>query len=256
MSLHGHAHVRWMHSAAHMHVYTRTCDTFRSQAPVTALGFRICVGLKESCVLPSMSQVYVESTLNLLRPLVPHVSVYPCVCVCVYVASSSSSLKLLLSQLRGIPCLASCADSCGNADIKYHACACGNIKHQLLSRAPRLTQTRTHTHTRHLLDIIGLLSRDAQGCEKLRDGSAMRVVLGCLWEEDTDVVLRTGKVAASLAQHPAGLSLLFSSNALQKITEALEDHRLHIRCVSLGGPAANLSMHTRVWNVEVPRAPE
>jgi hypothetical protein len=112
------------------------------------------------------------------------------------------------------------------------------------ARALAHARTRAHTyiHTRHLLDIIGLLSRDAEGCEKLRDVRAMPVVLGCLWEEDTDVVLRTGKVAATLAQHPPGLSLLFSSNALQRITEALEDQRLHIRCVTLGGPAANLSM--------------
>jgi hypothetical protein len=42
-----------------VHLYTRTCDTFRFQAPVTGLGLRICVLLSMSkalCVLLSMSK--------------------------------------------------------------------------------------------------------------------------------------------------------------------------------------------------------
>jgi len=96
-------------------------------------------------------------------------------------------------------------------------------------------------HERHLLDIIGLLSRDEQGCEQLRDARALPEVLGCLWDEDTDVVVRTGRVAATLAKHPAGLSVLFSSHALQKLTAALEHPQLHVRSLSPPSPISPLS---------------
>ena len=57
----------------------------------------------------------------------------------------------------------------------------------------------------HLLDTIGLLSRDLPGTQLLLQHGAVPVVLRCLWDEDTDVVLRTAKVAATLAAAPAGL---------------------------------------------------
>jgi len=63
----------------------------------------------------------------------------------------------------------------------------------------------------HLLDTIGLLSRDAIGTALLLQHAVVPAVLRCLWDEDTDVVLRIGRVAATLAVAPAGLTALFAS---------------------------------------------
>lgn len=81
----------------------------------------------------------------------------------------------------------------------------------------------------HLLDIVGLLSRDSEGIEMLINHEVMPVILRCLWDGDTDVVLRTGRIAATLARVPSGLSALFSGCALEIISLALNDDQLHIR---------------------------
>ena len=83
----------------------------------------------------------------------------------------------------------------------------------------------------HLLDTMALLARDVPGTALLQKHNAVPTVLRCLWDEDTDVVLRTGKVLANLAAVQAGLGALFASESLQILMKALDDNQAHVRSV-------------------------
>ena len=92
----------------------------------------------------------------------------------------------------------------------------------------------------HLLDTIGLLARDAEGTALLQRHSVVPTVLRCLWDEDTDVILRTGRVVATLAAARVGITALFSSEALEVLIKALGDNQAHVRSVHLGSKARPL----------------
>jgi hypothetical protein len=81
----------------------------------------------------------------------------------------------------------------------------------------------------HLLDTIGLVARDAIGTDLLVAHALVPRILRCLWDDDSDVMLRAGKVAGTLASWTSGLCALFSGDGLQTVMEALDDSLLHVR---------------------------
>lgn len=99
----------------------------------------------------------------------------------------------------------------------------------------------------HLLDAISLLARDAQGANLLRQFRVVPAVLRCLWDEDTDVVLRTGKVCSNLAAAQSGLGALFAGEALQVVMTALDDDQVHVRSVIIM-PCTKSSCCTCCWS--------